>query len=76
MHIIYLELYQEGGIAQLEEFGYEGKPSELDKHASALKTYFEQHPPRTVAEAQRVIKDQTGIERSPTQIQAFLKRLG
>jgi transposase len=74
--VTYLEQYLEGGIAQLEEFGYEGKSSELDKYAPSLKTYFEAHPPRTVAEAQRVIKDQTGIERSPTQIQAFLKRLG
>jgi len=74
--VSYLEQYLEGGIAQLEEFGYEGKSSELDKHAASLKTYFEAHPPRSVAEAQSVIKDQTGIQRSPTQIQAFMKRLG
>jgi len=48
----------------------------LDKHAATLETYFKEHPPRTVAEAQQAIKDQTGIERSPTQIQAFMKRLG
>lgn len=48
----------------------------MDKHTTALETYFKEHPPRTVAEAQQAIKDQTGIERSPTQIQAFMKRLG
>lgn len=48
----------------------------MDEHASTLETYFKEHPPRTVAEAQQVIQEQTGIERSPTQIQAFLKRLG
>lgn len=48
----------------------------MDEHASTLETYFKAHPPRTVAEAQQVIQEHTGIERSPTQIQAFLKRLG
>ena len=48
----------------------------MDEHAPTLETYFQEHPPRTVAEAQQVIQNQTGIERSPTQIQAFLKRLG
>ena len=48
----------------------------MDQHAATLETYFKEHPPRTVAEAQQIIKEQTGIERSPTQIQAFMKRLG
>jgi transposase len=48
----------------------------LDAHATTLETYFKVHPPRTVAEAQHAIQAQTGIERSPTQVQAFLKRLG
>ena len=48
----------------------------MDEHVATLETYFKDHPPRTVAEAQRVIQEQTGIERSPTQVQAFLKRLG
>lgn len=74
--ITYLKQYQDGGIEQLQEFGYVGQPSELDQHALTLKAYFEEHPPRTVAEAQQVIKDQTGIERSPTQVQAFMKRIG
>jgi transposase len=41
-----------------------------------LEAYFKEHPPRTVAEAQQAIQEQTGLQRSPTQIQAFLKRLG
>ena len=48
----------------------------MDEHTTSLETYFKAHPPRTVAEAQQAIKDQTGIERSPTQIQAFMKRIG
>ena len=72
----YLKQYQEGGIEQLKKFGYSGHPSELDQHASTLEAYFKEHPPRTVAEARQVIKDQTGIERSPTQVRAFMKRIG
>jgi transposase len=74
--VAYLNQYQEGGIEQLKKFGYTGSPSALDEHTSTLEAYFKEHPPRTVAEAQRAIQEQTGIERSPTQIQAFLKRLG
>jgi transposase len=74
--VTYLKQYQEGGFEQLEKFGYIGQPSKLNQHAPTLKTYFEQHPPRTVAEAIQAIKDQTGIERSPTQVQAFMKRIG
>lgn len=48
----------------------------MDQHATTLETYFKEHPPRTIAEARQVIQEQTGIERSPTQIRAFLKRIG
>lgn len=48
----------------------------MDEHAPTLETYFKEHPPRTVAEAQQAIQEQTGLQRCPTQIQAFLKRLG
>ena len=38
--------------------------------------FFLQHPPATVAEAGAKITELTGIERKPTQVRAFLKRLG
>lgn len=74
--VTYLKQYQEGGIEQLTKFNYRGQSSKLDEHATTLEAYFKEHPPRTVAEARQAIKDQTGIERSPTQIQAFMKRIG
>ena len=74
--VAYLEKYQDGGIERLKEFRYRGATSELDKYGPALKEYFEQHAPRTVAAAQQVIQDLTGIKRSPTQVRAFMKRLG
>ena len=74
--VTYLKQYQEGGIERLKKNEYTGATSELDGHARTLETYFKEHPPRTVAEAQQIIQEQTGIKRSPTQIQAFLKRMG
>jgi transposase len=74
--VVYLKQYQDGGIEQLKKNNYTGTASELDKHTAVLETHFKEHPPRTEAEAQQAIKDQTGIERSPTQIQAFMKRIG
>lgn len=72
----YLKQYQGGGLERLKEFGYAGPSSALDEHATPLEAYFKEHPPRTTAEAQQIIREQTGIERSPTQVQAFMKRLG
>ena len=55
---------------------FKGSLSELNPHAETLKAHFQEHPPRTVAEAQAEIEHLTGIKRSPTQIRAFLKRIG
>lgn len=72
----YLRQYQTGGIDGLKHLDYKGQPSALNPHIPSLKAYFEAHPPRTSAEAQAVIERLTGIKRSPTQIKAFLKRMG
>jgi transposase len=71
-----LHLYQEGGIERLKRFHFAGQPSQLNAHQSTLEAHFRAHPPRTVAEAQAAIEQLTGIRRSPTQIRAFLKRIG
>lgn len=72
----YFRQYQEGGVEGLKQLDYKGQPSQLNEHASSLKGYFELHPPRNTAEAQAAIEKLTGIKRSPTQIKAFLKRIG
>ncbi|MHC4736419.1 MAG: IS630 family transposase [Planctomycetota bacterium] len=74
--VTYLKKYRAGGIERLKVFNYQSPTSELDQHSAKVEAYFKEHPPRTTAEAQQSIKDLTGIERSPTQIRAFMKRLG
>jgi transposase len=69
-------LYQESGLEGLKALNYQGKRSALDEHANTLEAHFQDHPPRTVAEAQAEIEKRTGIKRSPSQVRAFLRRLG
>lgn len=72
----YLKSYQAGGVAGLKQLGYQGQPSALRAHEASLEAEFREHPPHTAVEAGVKIKALTGIERSPTQVRAFLKRLG
>ena len=74
--VTYLKQYQAGGIDQLKQLDYQGRPSELGDHAASLEEMFKQKPPRSSAEAQARIKSVTGLHRSPTQIREFMKRLG
>jgi len=74
--VAYLRQYQEGGIERLEKLGYHGKQSELDEQQDTLKVHFEQHPPRSVKEAQAEIERLTRIKRGPTQTREFLRRIG
>ena len=71
-----LHLYREGGIERLKQFHFAGQPSALNAHMESVEATFRAQPPRTVAEAQATIERLTGIRRSPSQIRAFLKRLG
>jgi len=72
----YLKQYQAGGLEQLKQLGYQGRPSELLEHVPSLEEAFKQQPPRSSAEAQAKIESVTGLKRSPTQIREFMKRLG
>lgn len=74
--VSYLRQYQEGGLERLKETHYAGQANELQEHEATLKAYFEAHPPQTSAEAQAAIEKLTGIKRSPTQVRAFMRRMG
>jgi transposase len=70
----YVALYRQGGLAALRELKWGSGASELLDHRDTLEESFRKNPPHTVAEARQRIKDETGIERGPTQVRAFLKK--
>ena len=70
----YVALYREGGLQALREWKWRKPTSELLDHRESLEESFRRNPPHTVAEACQRIKDETGIERKPTQVRAFLKK--
>jgi transposase len=70
----YVALYRQGGLDALRLFKWRKPASELLRYRASLEESFRQNPPHTVAEACQRIKDETGIERRPTQVRAFLKQ--
>jgi transposase len=70
----YVALYRQGGLEALRELNWGTATSELLDHRDSLEESFRRNPPHTVAEACQRIKDETGIERKPTQVRAFLKK--
>jgi transposase len=71
----YVAIYRQGGLETLREFRWgNSSTSALMEHRDSLEESFRQNPPHTVAEACQRIKDETGIERKPTQVRAFLKK--
>ena len=71
----YVTLYRLGGLEALRQLHWgKSHPSELMAHRQSLEESFRHNPPHTVAEACQRIKDETGIERGPTQVRAFLKK--
>jgi transposase len=70
----YVAVYRQGGLAALRELKWGSGGSELLDHRESLEESFRRNPPHTIAEACQRIKDETGIERKPTQVRAFLKK--
>ncbi len=72
----YFRAYAQDGVVGLKQNRYHGQPSVLGQQVESLETYLRQHPPTSSAQAQQMIEAQTGVRRSPTQVRAFLHRLG
>jgi transposase len=70
----YVALYRQGALDALREFQWRKPQSALLDHRDSLEESFRKNPPHTVAEACQRIKDETGLERKPTQVRAFLKK--
>jgi len=71
-----LKEYQAGGLAASLRVNFYQPQSTMDDHKRSLEEAFSAHPPASVKEAQQILKEQTGIERSPSQVRTFLHRLG
>ncbi len=70
----YVALFRQGGLEALKQFHWRKPTSELLQYRESLEESFRQRPPHTVAEACQRIKEETGLERRPTQVRAFLKK--
>jgi transposase len=70
----YVAIYRRKGVEGLRQFDWRKPVSDLEKHRSSLEESFKNNPPHTVAEAAARIKEETGLDRKPTQVRAFLKK--
>lgn len=71
----YVAIFRSKGVAGLRQFEWRKPVSELEQHRQSLEDSFTKNPPHTVAEACARIKEETGLERKPTQVRAFLKKV-
>src|SRR6266487_2531448 len=69
----YLSEFLAGGLEQLRRCPHAGQRSLLEEHRASLEDHFRQHPPRSVRDAQEVIRQRTGIRRGQTQVRRFLR---
>jgi transposase len=72
----YVACYRQGGVEALRHFAWCKPVSALAPYRDTLEESFRKKPPHTVAEACARIKEETGLERRPTQVRAFLKSVG
>jgi transposase len=70
----YLDEFEEGGLARIRQLNWAGKPNALAEHRLSLEDHFLANPPATAKEAQKAIRELTGIRRGLSQVRAFLKK--
>lgn len=69
----HLALYLQGGIDALLQLNYRGSANALRERKDEIIAALEENPPATLKEAQAIIKEATGLERSLPQVSAFLE---
>jgi len=72
----HLHLYQNGGIEALKHRKPYRPKGELDQHRQTIEQEFQVRPPASIKEAGERIFKRTGIRRSDTRVEVFVKRLG
>jgi len=70
----YFDLYLSGGVEALKQLHYQGKTNHLLQQKEVIVEAIEANPATTLKQAQAIIKDATGLERSLPQVRAFLKK--
>lgn len=71
----YFDLYLSGGVEALQQLHYQGKTNHLLQQKEVIVAALEVNPPTTLKQAQAIIKEVTGLERSLPQVRAFLKKI-
>jgi transposase len=72
----HLHLFQSGGIEALKHREPYRPESELEQHKQSIEQKFRERPPASIREAGERIFKLTGIRRSDTRVEVFVKRLG
>ena len=72
----HLHLYLNGGIEGLKHREPRRPKSELEQHKLSIEEEFRLRPPTSIKEAAERIFQLTGIRRSKTRVEVFLKKIG
>jgi transposase len=72
----HLHLYQDGGIAALKHHEPYRPTSKLEEYKTSIEEEFRVRPSASIKEAGERIFKLTGIRRSDTRVEVFVKRLG
>jgi len=72
----HLHMFKNGGIEALKHREPYRPQGELDEHKLSIEQEFQQRPPASIKEATERIFKLTGIRRSETRVEIFVKRLG
>jgi transposase len=72
----HLHLYKNGGIEGLQDRQPYRPTSELNAHKTCIEQEFRVRPPASIKEAGERMFQLTGIRRSDTRVEVFVKRLG
>ncbi|MBI4945603.1 MAG: winged helix-turn-helix domain-containing protein [Bacteroidetes bacterium] len=70
----WIKVYEEEGLDALCQFNYGTNKSELENHSVSLIKSFMEPPTMSACEARSRIEELTGVNRSPSQVRAFMKR--
>jgi transposase len=71
-----LHFFKNGGLKALKHREPRRPQGELDEHKPSIEQEFRERPPASIKEAGERIFKLTGIRRSDTRVEVFVKRLG